>query len=97
MLLQAIMFSLLLQKVSIARPLGIGLISHSLYVNHSSKKANCDNSATYSTSTLTVNPLTFSGQLPKFKHIKPENVVPALQDDLNSLKRGFSGSISILL
>lgn len=89
MLLPVIMVSVLLQR-GFTRPLGIGIISHSLFLHASSRTATCDASLKASPST---NPLLWKDGIPRFKEIKPEHVVPALEADLSKLKEEFKGTI----
>jgi oligopeptidase A len=85
-----IMTTFLLHRASLARPLGVGLLTHTLFFNSSVKKARCDSSKFASTSaTLLENPLNVKDGIPKFKEIKPEHVVPAVTDDLNQMKDLF--------
>lgn len=93
-----IIMASLLFKRSLAKPLGIGLISHSLLVNSSTRKSRCDGVLKASASTLAFseNPLLKKEGTPLFREIKSEHVVPALEHDLSELKRDFKGNAVLI-
>eukprot|EP01031_Cornospumella_fuschlensis_P043668 gene43668-53401_t len=81
-----------LSRSAFTRPIGVGLLTHTLFsVTH---KATCEplkHSSAISAVDLASNPLLQKDGLPKFKEIKAEHIVPALEHDLNSLKTSFQG------
>lgn len=90
MLILIVMATFLLHRASFARPLGVGLLTHTLLFNQSARKARCDSTKFVSTTgTLLENPLSIKDGIPKFKEIKAEHVVPAVQSDLDLMKEHF--------
>lgn len=88
------MTSLLLKR-GLAKPLGIGIISHSLFINSSTRQTHCEGVLKASSSTTSVleNPLLKKSGTPLFQEIKSEHVVPALEHDLKALKQDFNGKL----
>ena len=89
---------LLLRYSSAYRPLGLGLLSSGLLLTN---RAKCENTTKFSTEVcatvpkeLAANPLLQKEGLPKFRQIKPADVVPAIEFDMNQLKKNFEGKLS---
>ncbi len=89
----------LLMKRNLAKPLGIGLLSHALVMGSSARKTSCEGVIKASASTVAHhdNPLLKKDGTPLFREIKPEHVVPALEHDLSKLKHDFKGLSSTQL
>ncbi|RYG69451.1 M3 family peptidase [archaeon] len=98
-LLAAIMSTFaFLSRSALTRPIGVGLLTHTLFsVTQKSRAASCEplkNAAAVSAVDLASNPLLQKDGLPKFKEIKSDHIVPALEHDLNKLKTSFQGTES---
>jgi oligopeptidase A len=74
--------STLLRNV-IVRPLGVGIASQLFLMNHANSISHCEGAPT--------NPLLNQKSVPRFDEIQAAHVVPAVQHDLDQLKRDFGG------
>lgn len=99
MMTVAIIMTSILFRRNLAKPLGIGLITHTLFVNSSYRRSSCEGIIKASASTLHVpeNPLLNQKGTPLFREIKSEHIVPALEHDLSELKRDFKGATLFVL
>ena len=79
------------------RSYGAGFLS-SAYITHNlSRRSNCEplsTTARAASVSLHNNPLMNKKSTPLFAEIKPEHILPAIQQDLTSLKTDFSGMYS---
>ncbi len=82
-------------RFAASRPLGVGLLSHSLFTLSQPKHAaSCESlgaAVVITDVAASANPLLDKSSLPRFKEIKPVHFVPALETDLNKLKSEFKG------
>lgn len=86
-LLQGVLSMYTFSKALTFRSYGVGLFSSAFLSHNYSRRAGCEplRVSTY------INPLSRKDSLPLFNEIKPDHILPAVENDLSGLKKEFAG------